>query len=67
MTKTCRKHGDLVNKANRSLDLLPEPVALSLVVNKALSQISGHHKLQPGTGWLFIVHRVDLNESETTA
>ncbi len=46
-------------------DTLPELVALPLVVNKAISQVPGHHKLQRSTCLLIIVHRVHLREPET--
>lgn len=47
-------------------DTLPEIVALPLVVNKAISQVPGHHKLERSTCLLLIVHRVHLREPETT-
>lgn len=47
-------------------DTSPELVALPLVVNKAISQVPGHHKLQTRTCLLLIVHRVHLREPETT-
>lgn len=51
---------------NQLPDTLPELVALPLVVNKAISQVPGHHKLQRSTCLLIIVHRVHLREPETT-
>lgn len=47
-------------------DTLPELVALPLVVNKAISQVPGHHKLHRSTCLLLIVYRVHLREPETT-
>lgn len=45
---------------------LPELVELPLVVNKAISQVPRHHKLQRSTCLLLIVDRVHLREPETT-
>ena len=61
----------LGKKANGRLqiqlpDILPELVALPLVVYKTISQVPGHHKLQKSTCRLLSVHRVHLREPETT-
>lgn len=66
MVELTAKFVGLFGKQMQLVDTIPELVALPLVVNKAISQVPGHDKLQRSTCLLLVICRVDLREPKTT-